>query len=464
MDADSALNGGDANAAMNPSPIPMPDMSGVNAARARMQSTVNTEQKQMQPFVQQAQNLAATPHPAQPNLQKQPAAPKGDDYTKDSQAWVGALAALSALVGARGRARGTGALKAYAAGLKGIQAGNQQAFENAMKTWDAESKAVVDDNKAELDKYTAVMEDRNLSVNEAQNAMKMIAAEHQDPLMLEGKDLDMQYKLVDLRQAQLFKFQEQQEKQKEKAQQLKESLWTPEEQKQYADQWNAGDKAGVIAAARASGGAGAMNINQIKKMAADENIANGITGEMQAHIDSQYVAERAGMSQAERTLQTRIVPAKIAVKEIDNLGKPMLDAIAKLDNKKYPDWNSIKNAYEKKTGDPNVVAAAMAVQEFKTAVGNLMVRNGAQTDSVRATQSELANINFNTSQAQALVNQAKLSGMKVLLSTNQAKAEIEGKPEPQDTAQSPGGIPAGAPTATGKDGKKMYWNGTAWVE
>ena len=412
-----------------------PDMSGALAARGKMQGDVNAEQKEMQPYVQQSKTLAATPHPAQPNLTKQSAAPKAEDFTKDSQAWIGALSALSALIGGRGRARGTGALQSYAAALKGIKEGNQQAFDNAMKTWQADSKAVADNNQEELEKYKAVMDDRSLTENEASNAMKAIAAEHSDPIMMDAKDLEMQYKLVDLRQAAQFKYLEQQEKQNEKAQQIKDAQFTPEEIKQYAEQWNAGDKAGVTAAARASGGAGSMNINAIKKLAADSNIEAGINGTMQAKIDSQYAAERAGMMQTERSLATRIAPAKVAVKEIDNLGKPMVDAISKLDPSQYPDWNSIKNAAEKKTGDPDVIKAALAVQEFKTGVANLMVRNGAPTDAARATASDLANVNFSTKQAQALVDQAKISGFNVILSLDQAKADIEGKPQPENKEQ-----------------------------
>lgn len=121
------------------------------------------------------------------------------------------------------------------------------------------------------------------------------------------------------------------------------------------------------------------------------------------------------------TIAARSAPAKIAVKEMDNLAKPMVDAIKALDSSQFPDLNTLNNAFEKKTGGTAVIKAALAVQEFKTAFTNLMVRNGVPTDQARAKADDLMDKNFSLDQIDAVKDQAKITGAAVLDALQKAK-------------------------------------------
>lgn len=135
-----------------------------------------------------------------------------------------------------------------------------------------------------------------------------------------------------------------------------------------------------------------------------------------------YKVDTAGKTSEARSYATRTVPAKIAIKEMDNLAPPMLKAIDALDPSEYPDFNSLDNILESKNGDPKVVAAKLAVQEFKTAFTNLMVRNGVATDQARSKTDDIMNVNFTPGQARAVVDQAKISGGAVIDAIAEAKS------------------------------------------
>jgi len=215
----------------------------VNSARSGLQNAVASEQKELAPAVAKVKEIAAQPAPAAPDLQKPSTnAPKAEDFAQDSQAWIGALSALSALVGGRGRMAGTGALKAFAGGMKGIQEGNQKAFENALKSFKEHNDAIIEDNKVELDKFKAIMDNRNLSLAEAEAEMKAVAAQFGDPIMLGAQDYTQMMKLYDIRVQQGFKLQEHTDKMLEMAQREKDRLdqamtptITPEDAKMRAE-------------------------------------------------------------------------------------------------------------------------------------------------------------------------------------------------------------------------------------
>lgn len=183
MDADTALNGGTVNAALN--------RAGAKYQQAlgQAQGAIASESRDEQPAVQKLQQSIAQPAPAAPNLQKAPTAPDPQQIQKDSQGWMTAISAMAALFGARGRAKGTGALKSYAAGLKGIQEGNQQAFDNSLKKWRADTDAMQADNKTEMEKYDAILKNRDLTDSEAMMEFKMVAAEHQNQTALAMENL-----------------------------------------------------------------------------------------------------------------------------------------------------------------------------------------------------------------------------------------------------------------------------------
>lgn len=165
--------------------------------------------------------------------------------------------------------------------------------------------------------------------------------------------------------------------------------------------------------------------------------------------------EYTGEAKEISSLATRSAPAKIAVKEMDALAKPMVDAVSALNPSDYPTLNSIENAASKGIGGTNVVKANLAVQEFKTAFTNLMVRNGVPTDQARGKADSLMDPSFSTGQIKAVVDQAKLSGAAVLDALNQAKGTITGKESTDKIEKSsekePLGLSKNAPLPMPKD-------------
>lgn len=183
MDANSALQYGDqAGAALN-GVVPNGSAASVASANKNLQGVLNQEDKAMQPALQKFKDISSQPMPQPPTPKTAGPAPEMQQIQQDSQGWISALAVFSSMIGARGRARGTGALKAFAAGMNGIKAGNQQAFEDAHKTWKDNTEAMFKDNEEEMNKYKAVLDNRNLSEAEASQEMKMIGAEYQNKVM-----------------------------------------------------------------------------------------------------------------------------------------------------------------------------------------------------------------------------------------------------------------------------------------
>lgn len=219
---------------------------------------------------------------------------------------------------------------------------------------------------------------------------------------------------------------------------------SPEYQKFKADPAmikaaNAYDESGGVLTpdlVKGIGGASGEKLSMLQHLAAE------------LHPDSDWAKNALGYREQGREMSAfavRSAAAKVAIHEIDNLATPMLDALSKLDTTNYPDLNSLELAYQSKTGGPEVKAAYVAVQEFKTALTNLMVRNGMTTDAARARSDEIMSMNFSLDQAQAVVDQAKISSGAVIDALHKAKKDIAGEesgstPDGRISVISPDGI------------------------
>lgn len=439
MDANTALQYGDpVSAALNGS------QASVTATNKNLQNTLKQEDTAMQPALQKFKETSAQPMPQPPTPKQASPAPAAAQFSQDAQGWVSALAALSALVGARGRQRGTGALKAFAGGLKGLQAGNQQAFDNSYKEWKANTDTMMKENEEELGKYKSILENRELSETEAQQQMKMIGMEYSNKVMADTHTADQAFAVYDsIVKAQASvnaanakieaKAQEQLKLQKEKDDRQDAVL-------QHFSSLKPNDIVpgyGITKSAimdKVAGLQAGLNYP-------DVGISmRGTNNPLKDLVDSIKGETDAGGSRAEeklgylgrqteaKAISARSAPAKIAVKEMDHLAAPMVAAIKKLDPTEYPDLNSLRNAAEKKTGDANVVRANLAVQEFKTAFTNLMIRNGVPTDAARGKADALMDTNFSLNQIEAVRDQAKISGAAVLDALAEAKGEKASAP------------------------------------
>lgn len=157
-------------------------------------------------------------------------------------------------------------------------------------------------------------------------------------------------------------------------------------------------------------------------------------------------------------LAPRTVVAKNAVNEMDKLAEPMINAVKKLNPSDWPDWNSVKNAYERKTGNADIVKAYQAVQDYRIAFDQLLTRSGASTDSSRDASSKIADSNFSLDQIEGVRDQSKITGAAILNGLAETKEGIMGGKSGKEPAV--GGD--NRPSATDANGKKIYWNGAEW--
>lgn len=275
MDADAALNGQDAaGAALNSMGIPQPLTKAYGAANQQYKADLNAEQQEKAPIIQKAQSMAATPIQATPTPQKAAPAPDAQQFNKDAQGWVTAIAALSSLIGARGRGRGTAALGAFAGGLKGIQAGNQQAFEDSYKTWKANTDAMMKENDDEFKEYQQVLENRKLSEGEMVQQVNLIGAKYQNKLTADAKDVGQIGAIVDSYARANAKAQNSNTQVREKAEAKIETDQNAYEQwkqsasaKKDAQAWNEGlPLSGMV---RGRGNGAEQQLEFIKKYAAE---------------------------------------------------------------------------------------------------------------------------------------------------------------------------------------------------
>ena len=81
------------------------------------------------------------------------------------------------------RAGGTASLNAFSGALKGWQAGNLQAYEEASKQWEQATKKTLENNNIELEKYHEILNDRKLNIDEAMQMMTIAGSEFQNSVI-----------------------------------------------------------------------------------------------------------------------------------------------------------------------------------------------------------------------------------------------------------------------------------------
>jgi hypothetical protein len=112
-----------------------------------------------------------------------PKAPKMDE--KAMHETISVITALAAMGGALTRHPLTAALNNFAAGVDGLQKGQQDAFQKNLKEFDANLKKSNAENEAISKKYAAASKKYSNDIQALQNEYKLIAAETQSPIDLE---------------------------------------------------------------------------------------------------------------------------------------------------------------------------------------------------------------------------------------------------------------------------------------
>jgi hypothetical protein len=174
-------------------PLPPPANSAANTERVagQLQGTQAADAaafgEEQSALAKPMSALAGMPPAPQPPQMKQPEkAPDHAAYQKDAMAWASAMAVLGAVAGRFARVPGTAALSAFGAAMKGWQTGNQQAYENAAKEWEQNTKTTVENNRQVLEKYKLALENRKMNIDEQMSQIQLISAQYHDKMMYDA--------------------------------------------------------------------------------------------------------------------------------------------------------------------------------------------------------------------------------------------------------------------------------------
>lgn len=99
------------------------------------------------------------------------------------------------------------------------------------------------------------------------------------------------------------------------------------------------------------GAQGAENVVAVRKRIAELNSQGGESGAEQANRNAEFFGAKAG----QRTLGTRSANIEMAATEFKQVLPIVMQASNAVSRTNYPDINKIIQAYQEKTGDPNVV-------------------------------------------------------------------------------------------------------------
>lgn len=446
VSADDALNGGDkTNAALNGA---YGNIASVKGAYKQAQDVLGKEDKAMQPALDREKATASQPIPAPPEPQKASPAPDLKQFQADSQGWITAISALSAFVGARGRMGGTGALKAFAAGVKGIQEGNKSAFDAATTKWKADTEAMLKNNDEEMKKYDAILKNREISESEAMNEIKMVAAEHQNSTMLAMDNYhqaaaaydsrqkltlqaDLAYKKMDAHEKLL------QEREDKKDAQIAKNLKNFDSMKDTdiipglgatkADVLNKVKTLHETGGSYAAAGISTRTMNNPIKDMVESVKAQMYPDENMSTQRSKFVGDQA----ESRAIGTAAGKISLAANSLDQSLPLLEDAIKKVDLTRFPDLNALNNYAAQHTGDPNITRLNTALQTTVTDYSTLIARNGQRTDATDAAAKHLANVNMANGQLQSFIDQVRREKTAQLKATQLTK---EGKQGDSGTA------------------------------
>ena len=138
-----------------------------------------------QPLRNREMQQLLTPVQARAHLEKLKEAPKPEDYQKGSMEFASSMALVGAVFGRFSRRGGTAALNAFSGALKGWHEGNMEAYGNAQKEWEANTKATLANNQMEIEKYREIIENKKLNIDQMSAALTIAAQPFQNKLMFD---------------------------------------------------------------------------------------------------------------------------------------------------------------------------------------------------------------------------------------------------------------------------------------
>jgi hypothetical protein len=175
-------------------PYRMPDQGAVDAWRAGTPASPLAPQSPLSALgpppaptpPPQYPKLNVPPMPAPPTQQQLGPAPDAKEYQQDSMAFASAMAVLGAVASKFTRVTGTQALSAFAGALNGWKQGNLQAYEQAAKKWEQDTKATLENNRQIMEQYKLALENRKMNIDEQMSQIQLVSAQYHDKMMYDA--------------------------------------------------------------------------------------------------------------------------------------------------------------------------------------------------------------------------------------------------------------------------------------
>lgn len=229
--------------------------------------------------------------------------------------------------------------------------------------------------------------------------------------------------------------------------------------KQLAEQARAGDASVFTNLGR--GAQGAANVIALRKKIAEMNAAEGAGGADQAARNAEYFGTKAG----ERTLGTRTANIEMATVEAQKVAPLALEASSNVPRTNYPTLNAALLAWEKGSGDENVVRLGVAVNSLINIYSRAISPSGVPTVSDKMHARDLLDASWSKGQFAAGVDQlmrelaaARESPGAVRKQMREAITGRETETKPAASA----GPTVGATATNPKTGQRIRWNGKVW--
>jgi hypothetical protein len=215
---------------------------------------------------------------------------------------------------------------------------------------------------------------------------------------------------------------------------------------QIADQYLAGDKGALQGLGY--GSAGAANRAAVR----DELARRGVSGKDIAAA----IAEFSGTVAGERTAAVRSANLGMALNEAKVFIPMGVEASEKVSRTSFPTLNSVIQAYDKGTGDEDIIRLSVATNAIENAYAQVAARGGQSTDAARARAHEILNTAFSKGQyktaADQLMKEITAAGTAPAAVRQELREGITGEPPkpggPQPSQAAPVG-PSGKPIPQG---------------
>jgi hypothetical protein len=132
------------------------------------------------------QRLNIPPMPQMPDQKQLGPPPDAKQFQQNSIEFASAMAVLGAVAGRFTRQPGGAALGAFAAAVNGWQTGNLQAYEEANKKWEEQTKQTIANNKMEMDKYKQILQNRQINIDEQMSQIQLVATQFHNDMMYQA--------------------------------------------------------------------------------------------------------------------------------------------------------------------------------------------------------------------------------------------------------------------------------------